>query len=88
MQLVISDTHVGFVSAIEVAFQCATRQRCRVHFMRNVLARVSEVVSQMVATIVRTIIVPRGNRVLVHAKFGEVVRMLARSRPAPAELLV
>lgn len=56
--------------------------------MRNVLARVPEVVSQMVATIVRTIIVPRGKRVLVHAKFGEVVTMLARSQPAPAELLV
>jgi len=87
VQLVISDAHSGLIRAIEVAFQGAAWQRCRVHFMRNVLARVPKVASQMVAAIIRTIFVPRGKRELVHTQFGEVVTMLARSHPAAAELL-
>ncbi|MCB1298556.1 MAG: IS256 family transposase [Microthrixaceae bacterium] len=87
VQLVISDAHAGLVRAIQVAFQGAAWQRCRVHFMRNVLARVPKVASQMVAAIIRTIFVPRGKRELVHAQFGEVVTMLTRSHPAAAELL-
>ena len=83
----ISDAHAGLVRAIQVAFQGAAWQRCRVHFMRNVLARVPKVASQMVAAIIRTIFVPRGKRELVHAQFGEVVTMLTRSHPAAAELL-
>src|SRR5690606_3369730 len=55
VQLVISDAHAGLVRAIEVSFQGAAWQRCRVHFMRNVLARVPKVASQMVAAIIRTI---------------------------------
>ena len=87
VQLVISDAHAGLIRAIEVAFQGAAWQRCRVYFMRNVLARVPKVASQMVAAIIRTIFVPRGKRELVHTQFGEVVTMLARSHPAAAELL-
>ena len=87
VQLVISDAHAGLVRAIQVAFQGSAWQRCRVHFMRNVLARVPKVASQMVAAIIRTIFVPRGKRELVHAQFGEVVTMLERSHPAAAELL-
>ncbi|GAB2572292.1 hypothetical protein GCM10027033_29890 [Leucobacter ruminantium] len=83
----ISDAHAGLIRAIEVSFQGAAWQRCRVHFMRNVLARVPKVASQMVAAIIRTIFVPRGKRELVHAQFDEVVSMLTRSHPAAAELL-
>lgn len=79
VQLVISDAHAGLVRAIQVAFQSAAWQRCRVHFMRNVLARVPKVASQMVAAIIRTIVVPRGKRELVHAQFTDVVAMLAKS---------
>lgn len=87
VQLVISDAHAGLVRAIQVAFQSAAWQRCRVHFMRNVLARVPKVASQMVAAIIRTIFVPRGKRELVHAQFTDVVAMLAKSHPTVAELL-
>jgi len=87
VQLVISDAHAGLIRAIEVAFQGAAWQRCRVHFMRNVLARVPKVAAQMVAAIIRTIFVPRGKSELVHAQFEEVVTMLGRSHPAAAQLL-
>lgn len=87
VRLVISDAHSGLISAIQVAFQGASWQRCRVHFMRNVLAKVPKVAGPMVASIIRTVFVPRGKASLVTAQFGEVVRMLERSHPAVAEML-
>lgn len=87
VQLVISDAHAGLIRSIQVAFQGAAWQRCRVHFMRNVLARVPKVAGPMVAAIIRTIFVPRGKRELVHAQFDEVVTMLRRSHPGAGQLL-
>lgn len=87
VQLVVSDAHSGLVPAIAVAFQGASWQRCRVHFMRNVLARVPKVAGPMVAAIIRTVFVPRGKKTLVHAQFDEVVTMLNRSHPQIASML-
>jgi len=87
VQLVISDAHAGLVNAIQVAFLGAAWQRCRVHFMRNVLARVPKVAGPMVAAIIRTIFVPRGKRELVHAQFAEVIALLQKSHPVAADML-
>lgn len=38
--LVISDAHRGLVSAITESFPGSTWQRCKVHFMRNILAHI------------------------------------------------
>ena len=40
VQLVISDAHTGLKAAIAAVMAGACWQRCRVHFLRNVLARV------------------------------------------------
>ena len=40
VQLVISDAHEGLKKAIDQVFTGASWQRCRVHFMRNLLARI------------------------------------------------
>ena len=55
-QLVISDAHAGLKGAIEAVLLGAAWQRCRVHFMRNVLARVPKGNSEMVAAAIRTIL--------------------------------
>uniref|UniRef100_UPI003D7CC5B9 IS256 family transposase n=1 Tax=Kineococcus sp. SYSU DK007 TaxID=3383128 RepID=UPI003D7CC5B9 len=55
VQLVISDQHRGLMSAIEQTMAGASWQRCRVHFMRNVLAKVSKGQGEAVAAMVRTI---------------------------------
>lgn len=55
VQLVISDQHRGLVSAIEQTMAGTSWQRCRVHFMRNVLAKVSKGQGEAVAAMVRTI---------------------------------
>ena len=54
-QLVISDAHAGLKAAISAVLLGAAWQRCRVHFMRNVLARVPKGNAEMVAAAIRTI---------------------------------
>ena len=49
VQLVISDAHVGLTQAIREVFVGASWQRCRVHFLRNVLAQVPKTAQAMVA---------------------------------------
>lgn len=49
VQLVISDAHSGLRGAIEHEFLGASWQRCRVHFMRNVLCRVNKASQGFVA---------------------------------------
>jgi transposase-like protein len=53
VQLVISDAHAGLKQAIREVFVGAAWQRCRVHFMRNLLARVPKTAQAMVAAAVR-----------------------------------
>jgi transposase-like protein len=55
VRLVISDAHPGLKQAIKEVFVGASWQRCRVHFMRNLLARVPKSAQAMVAATVRPI---------------------------------
>jgi putative transposase len=54
VQLVISDAHSGLVKAVDAVLQGSAWQRCRVHFMRNVLAHAGKghrrLVSAWIAT--------------------------------------
>jgi putative transposase len=49
VQLVISDAHRGLTGAINAVCAGAAWQRCRVHFMRNALAKVGKGQAEMVA---------------------------------------
>ena len=53
--LVVSDAHAGLVDAIASTLPGATWQRCRTHYMRNLLTRVTKSAQAMVAALVRTI---------------------------------
>jgi transposase-like protein len=55
VRLVISDAHEGLKAAIATVLTGATWQRCRVHFMRNLLATVPQGAREAIAAIVRTI---------------------------------
>jgi putative transposase len=55
VQLVISDAHAGLKAAIEAVLLGAAWQRCRVHFLRNLLAQVPKGHAEMVAAAIRTI---------------------------------
>ena len=55
VQLVISDDHTGLVDAIAATLPGASWQRCRTHYLRNLLTKVPKASGSMVATMVRTI---------------------------------
>jgi len=55
VRLVISDAHLGLREAIATALGGAAWQRCRVHFMRNALARVPRAAQNDVAATIRSI---------------------------------
>jgi putative transposase len=55
VQLVVSDAHTGLKQAIAAVLAGACWQRCRVHFLRNALARVPKASAEMVAVTIRTI---------------------------------
>jgi putative transposase len=57
VRLVISDAHEGLKRAITKNFSGSSWQRCRVHFARNVLARVPKGHQDIVAAALRTVFV-------------------------------
>ena len=63
-QLVISDDHAGLVDAIEITLAGTSWQRCRTHYLRNLLTKVPRSAETMTATMVRTIFAqPSGEEV-------------------------
>ncbi len=75
MQLVTSDAHEGLKAAIGEALTGATWQRCRVHFMRNVLANIPEGSKAVVAAAIRTIFA-QPDREAAGQQLNEVVRAM------------
>ncbi len=55
VRLVISDAHEGLKAAIRRCFQGATWQRCKVHYARNLLAKIPKAHTEMVAAAFRSI---------------------------------
>jgi putative transposase len=87
VQLVISDSHRGLTNAVATVMQGASWQRCRVHFMRNALAKVSKGHAEMVAATIRTIFAQPGPAE-VRAQVDNVALMLQGEFPAVAQLLL
>ena len=86
VKLVISDAHTGLKKAISTVFQGASWQRCRVHFMRNLLSIVPRASQEVVASMIRTIFAQPDAK-HVQAQFDEVVRVLTPSHPKVAQML-
>ena len=86
VQLVISDQHAGLIKAIGTVMQGAAWQRCRVHFMRNALARVSKGHAEMVAAAIRTIFA-QPDKDLARAHVETVATTLAKEFPLVAQML-
>jgi putative transposase len=86
--------YVKLKAAIGAVLLGASWQRCRVHFMRNVLARVPKGNSEMVAAAIRTIFA-QPDAEHVRAQFDVIAGMLGRQfsqveamlREAQADLL-
>lgn len=86
VELVTSDSHPGLVSAIQATCPGASWQRCRTHFMTNLLARVDKQAQAFVATLVRTIFL-QPDAHSVWNRLWVVVEQLEPRFPEAAELL-
>jgi putative transposase len=86
VQLVISDAHEGLKAAISAVFIGASWQRCRVHFLRNVLARVPKGSAEMVAAAIRTIFA-QPDAEHVRDQLDVIAGMLGRQFPAIETML-
>ena len=86
VRLVTSDAHAGLVAAIGATLPGASWQRCRTHYLRDLLAKVAKSTQPWVATLVRTVFSqPDGTE--VHAQFDRVVATLADKLPEAASHL-
>jgi putative transposase len=86
VRLVSSDAHPGLVDAIAATLPGASWQRCRTHFMRNLLTRVPKSAQSFVATMVRTIFA-QPDAETVHDQHGRIVAQLEARFPEAAALL-
>jgi putative transposase len=86
VQLVISDAHTGLKQAISAVLLGAAWQRCRVHFLRNVLAQVPKGSAEMVAAAIRTIFA-QPDAAHVREQLGVIAGMLGRQSTKVAAML-
>ena len=86
VQMVTSDAHRGLKEAVATMFVGAAWQRCRTHFMTNLLSRVPKRAQPAVATMVRTIYQQLSPEE-VHAQHRRVVEQLQARFPMAGELL-
>ena len=85
--LVISDAHEGLKGAIGAVLLGAAWQRCRVHFLRNVLARIPKGSAEMVLAAIRTIFA-QPDAAAVRDQLDEIAERLTPRFPAVAAMLV
>src|SRR2546429_2745037 len=83
VRLVISDAHRGLVDAIAAALPGASWQRCRTHYLRNLLTKVPKSAQPWVATMVRTVF-DQPDAASVRDQYGRVVEAIEARFPDAA----
>jgi putative transposase len=86
MKLVTSDAHSGLKAAIAEELPGRSWQRCRAHFMLNLLNKVPKSAQGLVATLVRSIFAQPTQKE-VWAQHERVVNELGHRFPAAADML-
>jgi len=86
VKLVISDAHVGLKTAIATVLPGSSWQRCRTHFMRNLLCKVPKKAQPAVGALVRSIFTLTDVEEVNH-QFNYVVERLSGQFPQAADLL-
>jgi transposase-like protein len=87
VRLVVSDAHEGLKGAIGAVLLGAAWQRCKVHFLRNVLGHVPRANAEMVLAVIRTIFAQPDTR-SARAQLDDVAARLGGRFPAVAAMLL
>jgi len=87
VRLVISDAHEGLKGAIGTVLLGTAWQRCRVHFLRNVLSRIPKGSAEMVLAAIRTIFA-QPDAAAVREQLDEIAERLEPRFPTVAAMLV
>lgn len=87
VKLVISDAHEGLKNAISSVLIAASWQRCRVHFLRNILAQVPKGSAEMVAAAFRTIFA-QPDAEHVSEQYDQIATMLGRQFPKVEQMMI
>jgi len=85
-RLVISDAHLGLTAAIKRMFQGCSWQRCRVHFLRNLLSHVPKAGQDMVAAAMKAVFVIQKPQ-QVRAHWQQVTEMLRKQFPGAVPVM-
>jgi putative transposase len=85
-RLVISDAHLGLTAAIRRMFQGSSWQRCRVHFLRNLLSHVPKAGQDMVAAAMKAVFVIQAPE-QVRSHWQRVTEMLRKQFPAAVPVM-
>ena len=85
-RLVISDAHLGLTAAIKRMFQGCCWQRCRVHFLRNLLSHVPKAGQDMVAAAMKAVFVIQAPE-QVRAHWQRVTEMLRKQFPTAVPVM-
>ena len=86
VRLVISDHHLGLKKAISTVMVGSAWQRCRVHFMRNVISRVTRTQVPMVIAAIQTIFAQPDAK-SVASQFERITDTLSGQFPDVADML-
>jgi transposase-like protein len=86
VRLVISDAHPGLVDAAASCLPAAAWQRCRTHYLRNLLTKVPRSAQPLAATLVRSIFA-QPDAEQARAQHERVVAQLEERLPAAGEHL-
>ncbi len=86
VELVISDAHLGLKAAIQEVLVGSAWQRCRVHFKRNVAAKVPRAQASMVSALISTIFA-QPDRASVEAQLDQVASQLGGRLDVVADML-
>lgn len=86
VRLVISDAHKGLVTAIGSILTGAAWQRCSVHFLRNVMGKVSKQAQGMVIAAVQTIF-KQPDRKAADEQLQRIADTLRKQHPVVARMI-
>ncbi len=87
VRLVVSDAHPGLKKAIASVFPGASWQRCRVHFLKNLLCRIPRRDQECVADLVRSIFA-QPSATTARLQLRSVAGQLEKDYPGAAEMLL